>query len=273
MSYRRPSCHVARGGFTLVELLVVIGIIALLISILMPALSRAKTSARTTQCLSNIRQLTIAYQMYTNNNKGKFMGYSTAVVPMSNPPQNGFWMHELKPFNGDISVVGICPEATEPNNPPVFGNVSRAWGPEPKDRNSFLFQVTGSYAMNGWCYGPNVDAGPFKGKMGGTQYVGGTADTWHVFPVSEASNVPIFSDSSWVDTWPLDTDPPGDLIHGDQQMMTRVCLKRHAKRFVNVSFMDGHAESVELPNLWKLKWSRKFNTTKQPPQMPANYGK
>jgi hypothetical protein len=42
---------------------------------------------------------------------------------------------------------------------------------------------------------------------------------------------------------------------------------------VNVSFLDGHAESVLLPNLWKLKWSRVFDTNKPLPKMPANYGK
>src|SRR4051795_6004614 len=68
-----------RKGFTLVELLVVIGIIALLISILMPALNNARTQARTIQCLSNLRQLTTAFQMYVNNNKGRSIYYSTAV--------------------------------------------------------------------------------------------------------------------------------------------------------------------------------------------------
>ena len=64
-----------RRGFTLVELLVVIGIIALLISILLPALSRVR-SANRTACLSNIRQLGIAMQQYANDNKDYVpMGY------------------------------------------------------------------------------------------------------------------------------------------------------------------------------------------------------
>src|SRR5438093_679931 len=57
-------------GFTLVELLVVIGIIALLISILLPALSKARASAVTISCAARMRQLSMAAVMYANENKG-----------------------------------------------------------------------------------------------------------------------------------------------------------------------------------------------------------
>ena len=61
------------GGFTLVELLVVIGIIALLVAMLLPALSKAQEQARRVHCMSNMRQLVIGWNMYAEDNKGMLM--------------------------------------------------------------------------------------------------------------------------------------------------------------------------------------------------------
>src|SRR5688572_20694156 len=69
---RRTRKGVARGAFTLVELLVVIGIIALLISILLPSLNRARENAKQVNCLSNMGQFGLAFTMYNNAYQGHF---------------------------------------------------------------------------------------------------------------------------------------------------------------------------------------------------------
>lgn len=64
------STRRTKPGFTLVEVLVVVGVIAILISLLLPALSKARQTARQIQCLSNVRQIAAANLMYASDNKG-----------------------------------------------------------------------------------------------------------------------------------------------------------------------------------------------------------
>src|SRR5437868_4196432 len=103
-----------KRGFTLIELLVVIGIIALLVAMLMPALNKARDSAKQVQCAAQLKQLSMGLLNYANNNKGYFPTWSGWHTYGGKSPDNEgpdlAWSEVLEPyFTKPINQVFNCP--------------------------------------------------------------------------------------------------------------------------------------------------------------------
>jgi prepilin-type N-terminal cleavage/methylation domain-containing protein len=98
-----------RGAFTLVELLVVIGIIALLISLLLPALSKARISANRTRCRAELHDIGAAFRMYLNDSRNRLPAVNVmpSVVPKLNDAPS--IVELLDRYEGTARLVYRCP--------------------------------------------------------------------------------------------------------------------------------------------------------------------
>jgi prepilin-type N-terminal cleavage/methylation domain-containing protein/prepilin-type processing-associated H-X9-DG protein len=131
----RESHPGLRPGFTLVELLVTMAIIAMLAALLVPAVGKVKDKARKTSCLNNLRQLGIAVAAYTANSSGHLPMCQRVVDDAADP--EGF-------FNAlEVSAprVFVCPADTEPV----------------VDGQPFHVRYHTSYEWNRWLSGKLID--------------------------------------------------------------------------------------------------------------------
>jgi len=263
-------------GFTLVELLVVIGIIALLVSMLLPALSKARDAANVVACLSNLRQVQTAHYMYMNDEKGRLIPEWTTAPA---------WPYLLKKYfgrlpDGSVSVsntetrdkILICPTISQRANPEIFsapynGSAEGPWEPYLTNHSS-MGRIVASYGYNRYMYNTVNPFRPTRQQSGYWMVRDPSTTFWKLQKASQGE-IPMFFDSRWRDA-AIDSNA-GNLgyypfVTGSQ--MSYVAMRRH-HRVTNIAFVDGSARSIPLPELWVQKWSAVYQKMTPPlPKVP-----
>ena len=137
--------RLAAGLFTLIELLVVIAIIAILAALLLPALSTAKETARSIQCNSNQRQISLGFQMYFTD----WSGYCPSAWNGTYP-----WNYSILAYIASPNAIGSSYNSTTLDRAKIYCPSAA--------ETSFMFT---SYAMNAYAGGTNWDNSSLLPKM------------------------------------------------------------------------------------------------------------
>ena len=151
-----------RHGFTLIELLVVIGIVAILSGLVLAAVSHARKSASTTQCLLNLRQISAAFQQYTMDNSDCF------PTPLKSQTS---WEHLLRRYLPDVEVFRC---GSDEEIFPALGS-SYDWRDTPRPETTLagkslssirrLDAVLAFEALPGWHSQQKINAGKVDGSV------------------------------------------------------------------------------------------------------------
>jgi prepilin-type processing-associated H-X9-DG protein len=236
----RRSRHRA---FTLTELLVIMGIIGVLVSILMPAISKARDQSVSTKCLSNVRQIASGLNVYANRHRGQ---YPPALYLGADPTQ---------PFYNYVGLLVEFDCGSAPAQPDATSAFSAG---------ESVFRCPAGEDAAG-SHGNPTDAGP-AGFWRVTSPKGNTYDTWYGVNASGSDNngpfpmkrIPVPSTGrklTSIDQIKSAADTvlvyDGYEIHDGRINLSA----RHAgQTAINIGFVDGHGEKFEITS-WPTSYS------------------
>jgi prepilin-type processing-associated H-X9-DG protein/prepilin-type N-terminal cleavage/methylation domain-containing protein len=234
-------------GFTLVELLVVIGIIALLISILLPALGRARESAQAVQCMSNLRQFGIGNRLYAHDFQGWYVHIKTQGPVATYEPwfRNDEFRRHVSRDAANISTLAardwqpglLCPRAVWSFGGTIFGEnvIQYSYGFNWQDLARGM-ATDPSWRFN---WNDHLQVRNTEVRQSAETVQMADANTWHfhghitsAVPPTPISN-PMWNPARWD-------------IHGEVPASTganHLVAYRHFGR-ANVLYFDGHVSSV-----------------------------
>ncbi len=253
-----------QSAFTLIELLVVIAVIAVLMGILMPALSAARKQGRTAACLSRLKQWSVIWQMYYDDHGGKMPDVLSGLGTQGGW-HRGFWVTVLATQWEKRPEILLCPSATKAGTRTqgsydIIGSFDQAYN---QGRYNYrgsggeeLSNVMSSYGMNLFaCSTPSV--------------VQNRPKEYHFQNQNQAKRtgeIPVFLDAMWRGGGPFYDLERGHVPHprenggwtGYGYEMQHFAMDRHGGG-VNVQFLDGSAKKVRVRGLWNLLWHEGFD--------------